>query len=89
MGMADLYSAWEQAYGTSKNSRTQNPPYTNKVDELYHDSTYLEYPATNGYIAIEFENLGSTNNVIDYHFKHVCYLFTNLKIHEYHLSPAH
>ena len=85
----DLYLAWEQAYGASRNSRTRNPPRTNVVDELYHDSSYLVYPATNGYIGIEFEKRGSTNDPFDYHYKRVCYIFTNLEIHEYHLSPAH
>ena len=75
----DLYAAWTQSYGSSTNIQRQASHSTaNGAGSSFYDLYYLEYPATNGYIAIEFERIGSTNGLSDYQFKRACYMLTNL-----------
>ena len=39
---------------------------------------FLEYPATNGFLGVEFEDVGYTNGFSNCRFRSVCYMLTNL-----------
>ena len=76
----DIYDLWQEASILSLKIPGQKISPFAKPGKMYtEDRYYLEYPAYNGCITIEFQKISPTNDASDYRFSHVGYSTTNFQ----------